>query len=423
MPSDLERRKYRARAVVDDLLERFRSWGGVWDAMQAEPSLEKRISVGSLRKYHSGDLNCPREKLEAMEAFELKHRSHGVAVRSSRGMDSLLAMAPPEAVRLGAGEVVASEMARSIRRGGDWEVLRPLAKGPHSYQSPLVAHEQFAKFREVVRAILEIDPTKDAERGVAAFVAMRIATSLWHLGNADDQALVRKAFNASERHLGSLQRRRRLVLSEAHSMLPATLVEQDLLNAQHYCLADDEILHDFYSSTLRGSNKAARAEGVDHHCVACALFSRCQDSSRPTHLQSNDWRMTLDVVQAEPFRRVCAQTADPKTAFYANAIAGATWAREQDFVRARPYLTAAMNLKDAADTPSFVAFALYWWVVANRDSTSAKPALRHARALLGQGARNLCVTPLPKLNADIVVLLQELEDDRPVFRLRILPGA
>jgi len=411
VPSYSDRIKFRQRAVIDDLLT---MWNGNLSAlarsMQLENSLVSKISRQSLAAYIKGTRRCPSAKLEALFEFKEKHRVNGQVSRSSRGIDALLRIVPTEAMKRGLTQQVAAEMAQSIRRGEHWDDIRTLSEGQHSYQSPSAAHQMFANFREVARAIVEVNAESDANRALAAYVGMRIAGSLWYVGKSDDQSLAVNTFRTSVRHLTRLQQSKQMFLSEANSILPVVSVEQSLIIAQHYCLSDNEILREFSTTTLQGSNRAVCAKGVDHHCVACALFSRCQDNARPSHLQGEDWGEALKIIESMPFKRVCEQTVEPQTAFYSNAIAGAIWARGNDFRRAKPHLNAARELVAAADTPSFVAFALYWWVVVNRRSPFAKSELLRAHKRLTIGAQNLCVTPLSKLKSDIEALLLELED-------------
>lgn len=334
-------------------------------------------------------------------------------------MPALLALEPSHAAKLGVAESVASEIAWSIRRGERWETIRGLAEGSHSYQSPPEEHSRFARFREVAAAILEVDPERDAERGLAAFVAMRIATSLWHLGRDQDQRLVVDTFRQAARNLGGIQRSR-LLLSDANPLLPESAVEDSIANAQHYALSDDDVFHKFYDRSIRTGCGATRTNGIGHQCLACEMFRRCMDRSSPSHTIIHNQEKLADLLDKPQFRSICEQTVDPMTGFYANAIAGATLAMVHQPQRARTHLKAALRLRAACDTPSFLAFALYWSVVVDQESPWAIARLDEALRALATGAQNLCVMPVPRLRADIEGLRDRIITGRPTSPLEDL---
>lgn len=418
VPSYVEVRRHRARAVIDDLRERYLNWKGVEAALEEQPGMPK-IAEASLRKYRSGAVPCPPDKLEALLDLEKNSRPRGWVGRSATGMPQLLAHDVSSAARLGVTSLVAAEIAWSIRRSEKWDAIRNLAQGSHSYLSSPQAHLNFAKYREVAAALLEVDPERDEERGLAAFVGMRIATSLWHIGRDEDQALVVDTFRNAARHLSGIQRSR-ILLSDANPLLPESAVAHSISDAQHYALSVDEIFHEFYSGSARSECSGTRTNGIGHQCASCELFRRCQDESKPTHLRLHYRKESLKLLSEPKFTRICDQRVDLMTAFYANAIAGASWAREDDLPRARKHLEAALQLRSGCDTPTFMAFALYWSVVVNRESPWAVQRLTNALEQLGKGARNLCVMPVSRLRADIECLREELITGRRPITIRFV---
>lgn len=174
------------------------------------------------------------------------------------------------------------------------------------------------------------------------------------------------------------------------------------------------------SGSIRAGCSDTRRDGIGHQCVACELFRRCQDESRLSHTCVHYREMSLRLLRNYQFARICDQTIDPMTGFYANAIAGATLAREHQYGPARKHLKAALQLRAACDTPSFLAFALYWSVVVDRNSPWAIARLDEALRELAKGAQNLCVMPVPKLRADIEGLRCDIVTGRHTFTLRFV---
>lgn len=414
-PSE-EHRQRRARALIDVLRLRFGVSGKfcTWELLKEKLDYLDgdlyETPIPTLRSWQQQARTCPVDKLAALERVERVTRAKGQRVK----------MFEMQASEFADPEDIAADMAWQIRRFEHWDVIAPLAKGEHRYRMSPETHRKWAKYKAVAQAILEVEPSEERSMALAVVVGMRLGTSLWHTGKAEDQQLVRHVFGRTERFLKRLQMRWKVVdLRDANPQLASVGTEQELIVSQHYCLQqDNDILEDFYQRLRRGAFNPAQEQGVNAHCVACAFFARASDPARPPHEQAVAIEQARRVAESKDVQRLCEQEVDPETAFYANAVVGAAWAAPApDYRRASQYLHRAKDLSGHASTPAFVAFALYYWACANRASPDVRTALEHALVKVFEEPVNLCVMPVHKLRQDILLLYEEIRDGGQPFRL------